>query len=349
MKTPYIYLPKDYHNPGSFNRPDVVDQKLYVIAPIFNPQRYSRRWELYEDFKKYVLNSGEAHLVTIECAFGNRAFVLKEEENPNHTLIQVRSSQEIWLKENLINLAIQRLPLGWKYVAWIDADVTFARPDWVGETIQQLQHYHVVQMFSESHDMNNDYECIKIHKGLVWCYKNQESQQIPAMKRKMPAVPDVYYGSNPHDRQVSYWHPGFAWAARKEAIDSLGGLIDWGILGGGDTFMAYALLGMLNKRTMPKSLGDAGVRWLQEWQTRADKYIKKNVGFISGIVYHHWHGSRKDRAYWDRGTILTQANFSPEKDLKKDWQGVWQLNPENIKLRDDARAYFSQRNEDSIT
>src|SRR5688572_5856234 len=105
----YKYIPKDYFKPTSFHRPDLVDQKLYVITPVFNPQRYSRRWELYEKFEKYVLSSNEAHLVTIECAFGNREFVLRQSDSPNHTLIQVRSSQEIWIKENLINVAIQRL------------------------------------------------------------------------------------------------------------------------------------------------------------------------------------------------------------------------------------------------
>lgn len=335
------YIPADYYKPTKFHRPDVVDQKLYVITPVFNPQRYSRRWELYEKFEKYVLSSNEAHLVTIECAFGNRAFVLQQSDSPNHTLIQVRSSQEIWIKENLINLAIQRLPLDWKYVAWIDADITFARPDWVGECIQQLQHYHFLQMFSEAHDLNYKYECIKIHKGMVWCYKNEV---------KVPEKPPkASYGTKPDEPgQVSYWHPGFAWAARREAIDIVGGLIDWGILGGGDTFMGYALLGMLNKRTMPNSLGEAGVRWLQEWQNRAEKEIRRNVGYMNGVIYHHWHGSRKNRAYWDRGTILTKANFDPEKDLKKDWQGVWALNPDNIVLRDDARKYFSLRNEDSV-
>lgn len=338
---PYKNIPEDYFKPTIFRRPDLVDEKLYVITPVFNPQRYSRRWELYEKFEKYVLSSNEAHLVTIECAFGNREFVLKQSSSPNHTLIQVRSSQEIWLKENLINLAIQRLPQDWKYVAWIDADINFARPDWVGECIQKLQHYHVIQMFSEAHDLNYNYECIKIHKGMLWCYKNEY--------KVSPKPPKSSYGTGEFIKdKVSYWHPGFAWAARRQAIDDLGGLIDWGILGGGDTFMAYALLGMLGARTMPNSLGAAGVRWLTEWQNRAEKNIRRNVGYMDGVIYHYWHGSRKNRAYWDRGTILTNAKFDPEKDLRRDWQGVWALNPDNIKLRDDARKYFSQRNEDSI-
>lgn len=62
--------------------------------------------------------------------------------------LQLRTSHEIWLKENSLNLGFARLPPDWKYAAWIDADVTFARPDWACETVHQLQHNPVVQMWS---------------------------------------------------------------------------------------------------------------------------------------------------------------------------------------------------------
>src|SRR6202035_3379899 len=45
-----------------------------------------------------------------------------------------------------------------KYVAWIDADVKFNRPDWAQETMQLLQHYDVLQMFSHAQDVGPDYE-----------------------------------------------------------------------------------------------------------------------------------------------------------------------------------------------
>ena len=61
-----------------------------------------------------------------------------------------------WHKENLVNLGIARLPRDSRYVAWVDADLTFARHDWVQETIQQLQHYPIVQMFAEAHDLGPD-------------------------------------------------------------------------------------------------------------------------------------------------------------------------------------------------
>ena len=138
-----------------FHRLDKVQEKLYVITPIFNPQRFRSRWKLYKEFEKYVLSYNEAHLVTIECTFGDREAVIIEDQGCNHTVIYVYTKHEIWLKENLINRAIQALPKDAQYVAWVDADVRFARPDWVGETIQKLQHYDVIQMFSKAVNSGN--------------------------------------------------------------------------------------------------------------------------------------------------------------------------------------------------
>lgn len=322
----------------NFFRPDKIDSKLYVITPVFNPHRFRSRWKLYKEFEKYILSYNEAHLVTIECSFGERESVLVENQGDNHTVIYVRTKHELWLKENLINIAIQRLPQDWKYLAWIDADIKFARPDWVGETIQKLQHFSVVQMFSMAADLSPSYEILKLHSGFMYCYKNE----IPNRNKRMRKEYDGPTESG------TYWHPGFAWAARRDAINNLGGLIDWSILGGGDMYMAYALVGQLNKRNMPNSLGKKGVDFLKEWQSRAEKYIKRNVGYVEGLILHFWHGKKTDRKYQDRGQILVDASFDVEKDIKKDWQGLYQLNEENVKLRDGIKKYFSGRNEDSI-
>lgn len=324
-----------------FHRPDKVNQPLYVITPVFNPQRYRTRWKLYKEFENYILSNKQAHLITIECTFGEREESLVEQSSEFHTVIHVRTKHESWIKENLINRAIQELPEDWKYVAWIDADITFARPDWVGETIQQLQHYDVVQMFAHAADLGPNNEIVREYTGFMYCYKNQ-STVVPFDKKAY-----ITPGKNGEPTK-GYWHPGFAWACTRGAIDNLGGLIDWGVLGGGDTFMAYGLTGLLNQRTMPRSLGKNGVRMLEIWSDRAEKFVKRNVGYIEGTILHYWHGSRKSRGYLDRGQILTSAKFDPELDMKRDWQGIYQLTDRSIALRDNIRAYFRKRNEDSI-
>ena len=93
-------------DPIHFTRPDSVKDTLYVVTAVFNPKRFRSRWKLYKNFEKYVLDSKQAHLVTIECIFGEREAALVQQQGDNHTVLHVRTTDEIWIKENLLNLAI---------------------------------------------------------------------------------------------------------------------------------------------------------------------------------------------------------------------------------------------------
>lgn len=299
------------------------NSKLYVVTAITNPCRYASRYNLYKEFAKMCADSN-VELITVEAAFGNRNWEVTQTNNPNH--VQLRTQHELWHKENCLNLGIERLPQDWEYVAWIDADVKFARPDWANETLNQLQHYDVVQMFSKAVDLNPNYEPFQMHNGFMYNYIN--SQQADR-------------------KNYSAWHPGFAWAIRRNALDHLGRLIDVAILGAGDRHMAHALIGDV-KQTIHSKLSQAYAQNLIRWENRAEKFIRRNVGYVPGLLLHYWHGKKRDRKYADRWKIIIENNYDPLLDLKKDWQGLWQLTDRNFKLRDDIRAYFRARHEDSI-
>ena len=64
-----------HRHPSQNHRADFVTDPLYVITPVFNPQRYRSRWKHYTNFEQHVLDSG-AHLITIEATFGARAKVV---------------------------------------------------------------------------------------------------------------------------------------------------------------------------------------------------------------------------------------------------------------------------------
>lgn len=331
-------LPETYYNPISFRRPDPVNEPLYVITPFYNSVRYRSRWKLYGPFEKYVLDSG-AHLVTIECSFGERAETIFP-THPNHTVVRVRTSHEIWLKENLINVAVSRLPPSWKYVAWVDADIIFARPDFVGETIQQLQHYKVVQMWSQYQDVTSEFELIGTMRSFMDCYLYGGTGAVGK-----PTAGSYGYGR----KRVGYpGAPGLAWAMRRDAWDELGGLIDCSILGACDWYMAHALVGKL-ELVLSKKYNKRYREILFEWQNRAEKHIQRNVGVIKGLALHYWHGPKVDRKYGSREQILITNNYNPEVDLKRDWQGVYQLGNRSIELRDQIKMYFRQRNEDQLS
>ncbi len=302
-----------------------LEDQLHVVTAISNPVRYATRYRLYQEFAHRVSHAG-ATLWTIEVATGERPFGITEAGNPHH--IQIRSKHELWHKENMLNLAINRMPEHVKYIAWVDADVQFVRPDWAGETVHQLQHYHFIQMFDHAIDLGPKFEPICTHKGWVYSY----------MHKMLTGHCYTYPGKA---------HPGYAWAARRSALDKVGGLIDHAILGAADTHMAMALIGRLSEG-LNKRLHPNYKKWCQIWEDRCEKHIRRNVGYMPGLLMHYWHGKKSDRQYRDRWNILTDCRYDPEADLKRDAQGLWQLTDRSIQLRDQIREYFRQRNEDSI-
>lgn len=323
--------PPHYGNGMSFHRPDSITDPLYVITPVFNPQRYRMRWKHYKNFEKHVLDSG-AHLVSVEATFGQRSNVVVNQISEKHTIINVTTNHEIWIKENLINLAISRLPEDWKYVAWVDADIMFMRPDWVGETIHQLQHYDVLQMFSMSMDVDSEFVPFSMSTSFCHDYIHGVPEN------------DCYSGKW---RKPNHWHTGYAWAATRKAITDLGGLIDHAILGSADNHMARCLIGQWEKSC------NGGVQQeykdlLKVWQDRAEKYVKRNIGYVKGGIVHYFHGAKVNRRYKDRWQILVNNQFKPSLDLKRDWNGIYQLTDRSFQLKRDIQEYFRQRNEDDI-
>ncbi len=101
-----------------------------VITVVFNPIRYRSRYELYHKFDEHMTRSGVT-LLTVECIFENderlslpqQKFSITREKDPRH--LQIKAPSVLWLKENLINIAVKRLPLYIEYVAWLDADIEF--------------------------------------------------------------------------------------------------------------------------------------------------------------------------------------------------------------------------------
>lgn len=301
------------------------NRNLYVVTCISNPIRYKSRYNLYRHFAKHMEDSG-AILYTAELATGKREHAVTEHGHHRH--LQLRSYDELWHKENMLNLAMRHLPHDWEYVAWIDADVQFSRPDWVNETIEQLQHYDFVQLFSHATDLSPMYEPMKTHSGFVYdWYHNPES---------------VAKGG-----YATFSHPGFAWAARRDALDSVGGLIDHSILGSGDRHMACAMIQKV-EHSYNNKVNDNYKSMCLDWQDRVQKYSKGNVGYVGGSINHFWHGSKNNRGYSSRWKILIDNDFNPALDIFRDTQGLYRLTDEKPSLRDAIRKYFRSRHENCI-
>jgi hypothetical protein len=293
---------------------------LYVIAVISNPARFARRYQLFNEFCDRMKNEKQVKLITVELQQGCRPFITNSQ-------IKLKTNHELWYKENLINIAVNHLPEDWKYMAWVDSDIEFQNKNWASETIDQLQTYKIVQLFSHCIDLGIKCETLQVHTGFAYQYVNGEEWKPPN------------YGGT--------WHPGYAWAMTRDAYDSLGGLMDFPILGSGDHHMALAFIGLGN-RYINSKLNDNYKLLCKIFQERCEKFIKRNIGFIHGTITHYFHGNKADRRYQDRWKILINNDYDPLRDIIKNSQGLWQLEGSKIKLRDEIILYFRQRNEDSV-
>jgi hypothetical protein len=316
-----------------------VSSPLYVVTAITNPERFRTRYELYRAFEKMCADSG-AILYTIELALRDRHHEITDPDNPRH--IQLRSPEILWHKENLLNLAIRRLPADAEYVAWIDADVEFARKDWAVETIHQLQKYRVVQMWTHAMDLGPRQQPVD---GTF-----RQFSFIHSYLNGIPFPGNARGGSGsdggPSRGAGGYWHSGYAWAARRSALSDLGGLGEAGILGSGDRHMAAALIGKV-EMTIDSRLSQSYKDYWRRWQSRAIKKIDGNVGTVPGLLLHYWHGPKRNRRYIDRWQVLLETGFDWNEDVYHDFQGVLQLTGNKPRLRDLIDQYFMSRDEDS--
>lgn len=336
----------DVHTPW---RPWSEEQTLHVAVAYSNPVRWTTRRVLMNDFRQHMQASANVVLHTGELAYGDRPFEVTGDD-PNDVLL--RTSHELWHKENILNTVVQRFPPNWRYGAVVDGDFHMTRRDWALEAIHQLQHYDFVQLFSSYSDLSAARRPFRIMASFAHNYVNRASNtEYRSMLRAAAASPYGYYGTQPKAvlGKAAPWSVGAtggAWAFRRSAFDAVGGLLDTCILGSADWHMAFGLVGATDSAAELKWCSKGYVESVLRWQQRA-AVLKQNIGCIDNHAIHYFHGSKLSRAYGSRWRVLLDNDYNPRIDISRDWQGIYQLTGNKPRLRDQIRAYFRDRNEDS--
>jgi hypothetical protein len=300
--------------------------ELCAVTTIYNPANYRSRYRLYEEFRRRMEKDG-APLYTVELVTGDGKHTVTDAKDPYG--MQLRSRHALWHKENLVNIALERIPRRWTLFAWLDADIAFARPDWVRATKEKLKKHPFVQMFSHVVDLGPHFEPCGLEEGFVYRYRKEKSKPHEALKGPRRDLGQT----------------GYAWAARRETLEAMGGLLETSILGSNDYFMAHALVGAVTPK-MTRMPGSNYAARLMEWQRRCEKVVRRNVGYVDTTILHYWHGRRSDRGYDRRWRILVENRFDPEVDLKENAEGLLELTDRNPALRKAIRKYFRSRKED---
>jgi hypothetical protein len=361
------------------------------VVPYFNPWRWKSRVKLTQRAIKHFHDSG-AVVVLVEVGFNRRELVFAESGLDGmtadcgihgefkHKYIGLHSKDELWLKENAINVGVQSLPHNWQQVCWLDSDIHFVRPNWVGEAIHKLQHGTTsgrafIQMFSHARDVGPNYELLSQDYphaeglGFVRAWKDGvlKSTLTPEVIADMKALgQDILVKKNidqastdlkklAGDLGFTYYlgrvFPGLAWACTRPAWEAVGGLFDAAIWGGGDWHMAHALIEK-TEGMMRNDLHRNYKKLVNQWYQRCRTHIRQNILVMDGTVIHYWHGRKTDRGYNAKHALLADMGFDPLRHLTRDSQGLWQLHDDRsttyVKLRDTFRTVAYERNEDGI-
>lgn len=333
---------------------------LHVIIPYANQLRYQSRYRLLLETVHHMLDSGVT-LTVVDLAHGQRVHL--EDLPPEVIHIKLRTRDEMWHKENMINIGVRAaIRQGAQYLAWVDGDVVFLNPYWATETIEALQTWDIIQPWSQSGDLDHNRRLItdvrhsythslcsawlnNLQK--LWSYDPKITDAIALYPEK---VSIVFSTSDPDRKPIQLGHPGYAWACRAEIFTALGGLLDWAIIGSADYQMALGFCGLLGQYVADLSAISSPTcqRKLLEFQTACDTVVRRNIGALDGMIAHRWHGPKSKRGYYTRTKVLEASGFDPERDLVYDDQGVYRFAGDNYILRDGLRAYFRSRDEDQL-
>lgn len=371
---------------------DQVREPLHVVIPLQNPWRFKTRYKHLDRTLKHFIDSG-AVVTLVEAGFNRRELVYADSgldglaancaihgKEFKHRYIGLHTASELWLKEALIGVGVRDVSerdYSWQQVAWIDGDVHFLRPNWVGEAIHKLQHgthsdIAFLQMFSQAADLGPNYELLPANyphaQGIGFAQAWKEGTLKPTLTPEILAdlkkiaqdlevlVKDFmqleedlhgnYYGQQPTGR---VW-PGLAWACTRNAWNAVGGLMDFAVWGGSDYATAHALTG-IKDGMIRKDLHPNYQALTNEWFDRCQKYVRRNVLVMEGTITHYWHGRKSQRGYNAKHALLAKYGFDPLRHLKRDAQGLYMLNDDGsesfIQLRDQFRRIAVSRNEDS--
>jgi hypothetical protein len=300
-----------------------IENKLNVIIVVSNPCLYATRYILLKEFvKRFEEEEENVNLFVVELTYKNQRFYVTNKKNKNH--LQIRTDTPIWHKENMVNLGVKRLlPSNWKAFAWIDADIEFENSSWALDTLKILNGCKdVVQVFSHCIDMDKDETSLNIFNSFGYSFsKNKKYTK----------------------KGIDFWHPGYAWAITRKAYEKIGGLYDKGVLGSGDSIMAFSFINKCINMNNP-NYSDGYNNSMLEFEKKA-KTLR--LGYTPGVIRHYYHGSKKNRNYTERWQILIKHQFSPSLHLTYGVTGILIPTAEfSEEFKNDIMDYFKERKED---
>jgi len=295
---------------------------FYVISVVQNPARSRSLMKNYLKFQRQMKHYG-IKLITVECVYDSAPFAVTQMNNEPHH-IQIQSPDVLFHEENLVNIAIAKLPPDAKYVAWCSCDITFTNPHWVEDTINSLKTFKAVQLFERIFYADDQGNEVEQSKGFA--------AKLFGRKKETDSVEKILTENTVESK--------YAWGFRYKALKDLGGLIDFSPIGNNHKIMAYCLANMAEQYV------PAGVSWpfrgaVEEWQSNARTILNNSIGYVLGAIQVPLIKARKESEVYDNWVLLKEHKFNHINDLYKNKEGLYCLEKSRKRLAEDLKTYFN--------
>lgn len=297
-----------FRNTFMLNNMYKTDSEAVIIACYFNPQRNPYRLIAFREFYNSIKHLNHE---IVECVIGETKPELVD-EFPSLNITRVYTNDLLWHKETLLNNIISKLPKELKYVFWVDTDVIFTNKNWLVEATQKLRDgANLIQPFD-------------------YCVHLDQDELEPSFdldrERAAATVPQIRHpkvwrsfgynhvlGLSGDQNYDKHGHVGFAWGARREVLDAVP-LYDRALIGGADHIIAHAGAGQIGHTCITKSFTD-DIEAVNAWSRKFFAVVKGKIEYVSGDLYHIWHGDIAKREYLKRVQEFTpQTKSITEKD-----------------------------------
>ena len=315
--------------------PRTLGGEIWGVTTFFNPHGYANKKQNYDRFRAGLADVG-LRLLTVELVFDDREPELGPADA--ESLVRVRDGDWLWQKERLLNIAFRRLPASCDKVVWLDGDVLFSSGDWPKRTAAALERWVMVQPFALSVRLEPDETRVDV-------------DDLPVGSAEHEVLHGIAYGVSRKGYEslsgyLTHGHSGYAWAGRRDVLERHG-LYDANILGNADLNIAHAMFGG-RRYLRTDRFSEKASNHLKRWADRFYEDVRGSVGYVDGVLYHLWHGSKQDRLYDRRLRVLIDNDFDPEADLTCDEGGAYRWSSDKPTLHAWCRDYFALRREDQL-
>lgn len=293
-------------------------EKIHLITVIYNFAENKSRYTLTNNFIETYKLHPQIELYIVELTYMNKNPKIVDINNKNH--LHVKSNTPLWHKENLINLAVEKLiPKTCEYIAWIDGNIEFKNNDFVDKIFESLKIYDFIQIFSK-------------------CERNDIALKESFGKK----INDMIKNNTRPNFISDFGHTGYGFATKKSAFNKIFPLPDKFIVGGGDSFFCFGFVGLnFYDYAVKSQIDNINIK------KYADEHIEKikglKIGYADNEIIYYEHGDVKNRKYTERWKILD--NYNPYTDIKYNDDGVIEFIG-NKKIQNDVLMYFYDRKED---